>query len=139
MPDAVVVVAGPIAAELVVVGPEAPLAAGVADALIEAGSRCSGRPPRPPGSNRARRSATRSPRGRRADGRSAAFGRRARTRHRVRARARARRAGRRRQGDGLAAGKGVTVCDDVDEADVRRSSAPIGGAPIRHRGAARGR
>lgn len=40
--DAVVRVARAIAAELVVVGPEAPLAAGVADALLEAGIRVFG-------------------------------------------------------------------------------------------------
>ena len=40
-------------AELVVIGPEAPLAAGVADALIEAGvRRLRRRPRRPPGSSR---------------------------------------------------------------------------------------
>src|SRR5947207_4260008 len=36
-PAAVVAVARSVASELVVIGPEAPLAAGVADALIEAG------------------------------------------------------------------------------------------------------
>ena len=41
-PDAVVAAAREVAADLVVVGPEAPLVAGVSDALAEAGIRCFG-------------------------------------------------------------------------------------------------
>ena len=46
--------AGELGIDLVVIGPEAPLVAGVADELRRAGSRCSGRARRPRGS-RARR------------------------------------------------------------------------------------
>ena len=60
---AVVAVARQRAVELVVIGPEAPLAAGVADALdATPGSWCSGPRPPPRGSRARRRSATRSPR-----------------------------------------------------------------------------
>jgi hypothetical protein len=79
-PDAVVAVARREAAELVVVGPEAALAAGVADALTAAGIPVFGRRRRR-GSSRARRSATRGPRRqlvlrRPAGGRGVAFARR---------------------------------------------------------------
>ena len=112
------------AAELVVIGPEAPLAAGVADALIEARVRgLRADRPRPPGSSRARRSATRS-RPRPASGWPA--------------RRRSRRGGGTAlaselaaagsgvvvKADGLAAGKGVTVCDPAAEADGRSRSSP---------------
>ena len=110
------------AVDLVVVGPEAPLAAGVADALEAAGIRCSARRARPPGWRRRRRSATRSParrgcrwrgprvRRRRGGPAAAAF---------IRELADAG-LGAVLKADGLAAGKGVIVTD-VDRARRWRS------------------
>ena len=54
--EAIVATARERAVDLVVVGPEAPLVAGAVDALEEAGSRPSGRAPRPPSSRARRRS-----------------------------------------------------------------------------------
>jgi phosphoribosylamine--glycine ligase len=115
-PASVVAVARRVAAELVVIGPEAPLAAGVTDALLEAGLAVFG-----PSRDAARIETSKAfcHEVARAAGvrmaRSGAF-----------ADARAARefaeelaAGGRGvvvKADGLAAGKGVTVCDDANEA-----------------------
>ncbi len=116
-PGAVVAVARREAAELVVIGPEAPLAAGVADALVEAGFAVFG-----PSAAAARIES------------SKAFCHEVALAAGVRmaqagaftdaGEARAFAAGLARDGhgvvvkaDGLAAGKGVTVCDTGDEAD----------------------
>jgi phosphoribosylamine--glycine ligase len=117
-PASVVFVAKAIAAELVVVGPEAPLAAGVADALRDAGIAVFG-----PSAAAARIESSKAfchdvavaagvPMAR-----SSAF--RAAERGAAVAFTRQLAAEDRRvvvKADGLAAGKGVTVCDDLDEA-----------------------
>ena len=116
-PSAVVAVARREAAELVIIGPEAPLAAGVADALIEAGFAVFG-----PTAAAARIESSKAfcheiataagvPMARAGAfhdaGEAAAFARgMAASGHGVVVKA-----------DGLMAGKGVTVCDTVEEAE----------------------
>ena len=114
---AVVAVARREAAELVVIGPEAPLAAGVADALIEAGFAVFG-PTQGGCADRVEQGVLprRRASSRRADGEESGVFRR-----RAAARAFASELARSGRGvvvkaDGLAAGKGVTVCDTYDEA-----------------------
>ncbi|HEX7345721.1 MAG TPA: phosphoribosylamine--glycine ligase [Candidatus Limnocylindrales bacterium] len=130
-PERVVFVAKAISAELVVIGPEAPLAAGVADALREAGIAVFG-----PSAAAARIESSKAfchdvalaagvPMAR-----AAVFG----TGDRGPALAFARQLAAEGRGvvvkaDGLAAGKGVTVCADMDEAvgaiDTRIFAEPI--------------
>jgi phosphoribosylamine--glycine ligase len=130
-PESVVFVAKAIAAELVVVGPEAPLAAGIADALQAAGIAVFG-----PTAAAARIESSKAfchdvavaagvpmarssafEQGQR--GPAVAFVRRlAAEGHQSVVKA-----------DGLAAGKGVTVCDHMDEA-VQAIDARIGRGPI---------
>ena len=126
---------GAFAAELVVIGPEAPLAAGVADALADAGFAVFG-----PSAAAARIESSQGvlPGGRRGGGcpdgarpgvrpdgpvggLAYAMGLAADGRVVVKA-------------DGLAAGKGVTVCDSLDEAAEAISAQP---GRVRRRGAAR--
>ena len=127
----VVAVARREARELVVIGPEAPLAAGVADALIEAGFAVFG-PARRGCPDRVEQGVL--PRGRggrrRPDGRAGAF-------HDAGA-AIAFAEGLAASGrgvvvkaDGLAAGKGVTVCDTLDEADRAIERLAAGAASAR--------
>jgi phosphoribosylamine---glycine ligase len=130
-PESVAFVARAIAAELVVIGPEAPLAAGLTDALTEAGITVFG-----PTAAAARIESSKAfchdiavaagvPMAR-----AAAFA----TGEREPAFAFARQLSAEGRGivvkaDGLAAGKGVTVCDNVDEAgaaiDARIQADPI--------------
>jgi len=116
-PAAVVAVARERAVELVVVGPEAPLAAGVADALADAGIPVFG-----PTAAAARIESSKAFCHEIADATDIPMAR-AETFDRAapaiaHARAEARRSGRGVviKDDGLAAGKGVAVCDDGDEA-----------------------
>ncbi len=117
-PTAVVLVARRVAAELVVIGPEAPLAAGVTDALIEAGFAVFG-----PTQAAARIETSKAfcHEVARATGvrmaHSGAFADAAAARA-FAAELAARRVGVVIKADGLAAGKGVTVCDDAEEAAV---------------------
>ena len=117
-PAAVVAVARREAAELVVIGPEAPLAAGVADALIEAGFAVFG-----PTAAAARIESSKAfchevaaaagvPMAR-----AGAFRRRGRGGRVRRGSWRRRARGVVVKADGLAAGKGVTVCDTLAEAE----------------------
>ena len=125
-PVAVVAVARAVAADLVVVGPEAPLAAGVADALVSAGFAVFG-----PSAAAARIEASKAfchdvalaagVRMATADAFSEAGPAIAFARHLA-----AGGAGCVVKADGLAAGKGVTVCDDIDEA-IRAIGAVLGG------------
>ena len=116
-PEAVVALARRRAVELVVVGPEAPLAAGVADALIEAGIPVFG-----PTAAAARietskafcREVATAAGVPMAQGQ--AFGRTERSAALVFAMAIARDGAVVVKADGLAAGKGVTICASIDEA-----------------------
>ncbi|HEX5148442.1 MAG TPA: phosphoribosylamine--glycine ligase [Candidatus Limnocylindrales bacterium] len=115
-PDAVVAAARREAVELVVIGPEAPLAAGVADALRAAGIAVFG-----PSAAAARIESSKAFCHEIADAagvrtaRGGAFSDRA-TAHHYAADVAFRGGGVVVKADGLAAGKGVTVCDSLDEA-----------------------
>ena len=130
-PESVVFVAKAIAAELVVIGPEAPLAAGIADALRASRIAVFG-----PSAEAARIESSKAfchdvavaagvPMAR-----SAAFAADERERAVMFARQLAAEGrGVVVKADGLAAGKGVTVCEDLDEA-ISAIDARIGVAPI---------
>ena len=111
--------------DLVVVGPEAPLVAGVADVLRHAGVAVFG-PGAAPRGSRARRRSRRSVMAEAGvpDGGDA---RRSRAAPCV------------VKADGLAAGKGVCVCRTAEELDAGLRAAAALGRPARDRGAARGR
>jgi phosphoribosylamine--glycine ligase len=117
-PAAVVAAARAVAAELVVVGPEAPLAAGIADALAEVGIPCLG-PVRAAArieTSKAFCHAVAEAAGvRMARARAFAGGETAAAEAFVRALAAAG-AGIVLKADGLAGGKGVIVCDTTDQA-----------------------
>jgi phosphoribosylamine--glycine ligase len=130
----VVAAARAVAAELVVIGPEAPLAAGVADALVEAGiavfgptaaaarietskafcheiARAAGVPMARSGAFETAAEAAAFARGLAADGRGIVV-----------------------KADGLAAGKGVTVCEALDEAiDAIEIAARAGAVVVEER------
>jgi phosphoribosylamine---glycine ligase len=115
--DAVVAVARGEAVELVVIGPEAPLAAGVADALRAAGFAVFG-----PSAAAARIESSKAFCHEIADAAGVRMAEAAAFHDRVTARAYAAHLATRDGGvvvkaDGLAAGKGVTVCDSVDEGE----------------------
>jgi phosphoribosylamine--glycine ligase len=118
-PEAMVATARRHAVELVVIGPEAPLAAGVADALIEAGIAVFG-PTR--GAARIETSKAYCREVAQAAGVPMAEGRAYGPDERETARADATRLAERGgvvvKADGLAAGKGVTVCEDAVAAEA---------------------
>ena len=116
-PDAVVAVARRESVELVVIGPEAPLAAGVADALREAGIAAFG-----PSAAAARIESSKAFCHEIADAAGVRMARAGAFREPAMARAFAAELGGGGGGvvvkaDGLAAGKGVTVCDTMEEAE----------------------
>jgi phosphoribosylamine--glycine ligase len=116
-PAAVVALARERAVELVVIGPEAPLAAGVADALVEAGIPVFG-----PGAAAARIETSKSFCHEIAEAAGVPMARAATFDSAAPAIAHARAEGERSgngvvvKADGLAAGKGVVVCENRDEA-----------------------
>jgi phosphoribosylamine---glycine ligase len=115
-PAAIVAVARERAVELVVIGPEAPLAAGVADAVVAAGIPVFG-----PTAAAARIESSKAFCHEIAEAAGVAMARSASFDSPAPAIAHARAEARRGRGvvvkaDGLAAGKGVAVCDDGDEA-----------------------
>ncbi|MGP1674578.1 MAG: phosphoribosylamine--glycine ligase, partial [Candidatus Limnocylindrales bacterium] len=112
----VVAAARSVAAELVVIGPEAPLAAGVADALVEAGIVVFG-----PSAAAARIEASKAFCHEVAAGAGVPMARALSSAHVAAARSFAQALDADGRGivvkaDGLAAGKGVTVCASLDEA-----------------------
>lgn len=114
--EAIVTLARREAVELVVVGPEAPLAAGVADTLRSAGIAVFG-----PSAAAARIESSKSFCHEVADAAGVRMPRAGAFHHRAMAHDFARSLAERGSGlvvkaDGLAAGKGVTVCDDLNEA-----------------------
>ena len=124
-PAAVVVAARRFAAELVVVGPEAPLAAGVADALTEAGFAVFG-----PSAAAARIESSKTFCREIAEAagvpmaRGRAFGRTDPSAALAYAMGLAADGAVVVKADGLAAGKGVTVCDGLDEAAAAIAAQP---------------
>ena len=142
-PAAVVVLAGRVSAELVVVGPEAPLAAGVADALQDAGIAVFG-----PSQAAARIESSKAYCHEVAEAAGVRMARAATFTTLDPAMAFARKLASAGDGvvvkaDGLAAGKGVTVCDDLGRradptGDSDRDRVGGGRCPGRRRGTAQG-
>ena len=130
-PAAVVVLAGRVSAELVVVGPEAPLAAGVADALQDAGIAVFG-----PSQAAARIESSKAYCHEVAEAAGVRMARAATFTTLDPAMAFARKLASAGDGvvvkaDGLAAGKGVTVCDDLGDALTALEAAlAAGGARV---------